>query len=125
MENPRSQQPRVFSKISEAEVKAVILRARIALGIAHLEFTEDDLAARAKEFMDVLDADLPADRFEEVYVAAMRAKENSFDLSVTELNKAWRTIKGDEYKPTYYKCLGCRLKESGERDSCPFHDKGK
>lgn len=97
-----------------------MLRARIALGF-NTVIDEDAIGMKVGEFVNLLDADIGYDRLEEVYTRAIRMKDNSFDLSVVDMNNAWRAIRGEEFRPHVFKCPGCEMVERGERDQCPFH----
>lgn len=83
--------------------------------------TEESLDQKVEEFNSTLALDIPLERFDDVYREAMQEKQNSYDLSVTELNQAWHRIRESEFKITYYKCIGCKDRDEGRIDACPFH----
>jgi hypothetical protein len=114
------ERPQRGSQPFRLKIEEVLLRARIVLGI-NTPVDDDAILIKVNEFCAMLDADMPYDRLEEVYVRAIQSKTNSFDLSVVDMNNAWRAIRAEEFKPHIFQCPGCEMVRNKERDECPFH----
>lgn len=99
----------------------VIVRSREALSDQRI-YSLEDTAHQAQEWETCLDRSLPADRIEDCYMMALRRRDSNFPLAVTELNEAWRIIKGEEMRPGPPPCESCLFEQEGGRP-CRFHSR--
>lgn len=98
----------------------IILRSRVALGTDQMDLPDE--VDQAREFEFVLDPAIPLDKLEECYRRAILSKRDTYQLSVIELNQAWRSMSDEIGTSEISKCIGCEAEESTGKP-CPFHKK--
>lgn len=72
----------------------MILKVRMAHSLPALNVEE--FAAMTEAWCEVLAPIVPPDRLNDCYLHAMRTRESTFPLAVTEVLTAWRVINSEE-----------------------------
>lgn len=58
--------------------------------------TEQELAQRAMDWQDALEAEVPIDRLQDAFAAALRGHSGSFPVNAFEVLMAWRDVREAE-----------------------------
>ena len=111
--------PRSSGDSEADELARLIIRSRLALGDKRT-YSDDETEEMAVEWALCLDRSLPLGRLEDCYSLAMRTRDSDWPLAVTDLNEAWRLIRGEESRPGPPPCPGCEFEAEGGRP-CRFH----
>lgn len=88
------------------------------LGLPELD--EADYETMADEFDRVMDPGITVENMDAVYTKAMLDKETGYQLSVVELNMAYRSMKQVEVARSVLECPGCQIAKEQGRE-CPYH----
>ncbi len=85
---------------------ALILKTRLAFSLPSLDASEFPIAVEA--WCEILSDVVPVERLQGCYLHAIKHRESTFPLAVTEILTAWRTINAEEHRQRE-RVKACRL----------------
>ena len=83
----------------------MIVKIRLVCSLPAFDTVE--LAGAIEAFCEVLHGTVPEDRLNECYLYAIRHRDSTFPLAVTEIVEAWRRILTEEMASRRAQCVLC------------------
>ena len=81
------------------------MKIRLVCSLPALE--RDELAVAVEAFSEVLYGSVPAERLNDCYLYAVKHRDSTFPLAVTEIIHAWRAILAEEVARRPQPCFLC------------------